>query len=127
MLKSKFYYIFAVLLLIVFFIQHNILKKLAIPLSESKLIESYLINGILVFSFLFLVKIFHQKIKNNIGFLFFGFSLLKFVLFFIYINPTYKQDSVTTVTEFTSFFVPYFICIAIEILFLAKLLNKLKF
>lgn len=127
MLKSKFYYIFASLLLISFFIHHTVLEKLTIPLSDSKLIEAYLINSILVFSFLLLVKFFYQKIKNNIGYLFMIFSLLKFVLFFIFINPTYKQDSVTTVTEFSSFFIPYFICITIEIFFLTKLLNKLKF
>lgn len=127
MLKSKFYYIFALILVVSFFIQHSFLKQIAVPLTNSKLIEAYLINGIIVFSFLLLVKFKLQKIKNNIGFIFIAFSFLKFIFFYILINPTYKEDSVTTVTEFTSFFIPYFICTTIEIVFLSKLLNELKF
>ena len=126
-LKSIFIYGFTLLLVISFFIHYTVLKNLSISLSSSKLIEAYLINGLLVILFLIIIKIFLQKIKTNLGFIFIAFSLLKFVLFFIFINPTYKLDNTTTIVEFTSFFIPYSICIIIEILFLAKLLNNLKF
>lgn len=126
-LKSIFIYGFALILVISFFIHFSILKNLTVSLSSSKLIESYLINGLLVIIFFVIIKFFLQKIKTYLGFIFIAFSLLKFALFFIFINPTYKLDNATTIVEFTSFFVPYFICLIIEILFLSKLLNNLKF
>ena len=127
LLKNTFYYIFGALLLISFYIHYLVLKSQEIPLNNSKLIESYLINGGLVFSFLLAIKFFHTKFKDNIGYIFIAVSLLKFVLFFIFINPTYKLDDHISTIEFTSFFIPYFICMLVEIIFLSKFLNNLKF
>jgi hypothetical protein len=125
--KTTFHFGFSIILIILFFVHQTILKSYYIPLSNSKLIESYLINGLLVISFFLLIKFKLQKIKTNLGFIFIAFSLLKFVLFFIFIYPTYKLDSSISTVEFTSFFIPYFICLFTEIFFLTKLLNNLKF
>ncbi len=126
-LKNKLFFGFIVVFLTSFLIQRYILEKHAIPLTASKIVASYLINGIFVYLFFLLIHFFLEKVKNYLGFIFIGFSLLKFVLFFIFIYPTYKLNGAISSMEFTSFFIPYGICLLFEIVFLGKLLNNLKF
>ncbi|WP_299332689.1 DUF6168 family protein [uncultured Psychroserpens sp.] len=96
------------------------------PLFENKIVMAYLINGvlaILIYAFLFKMK---DKLERQIGFLFIGGSLLKFVVFFILFYASYKADGNISRLEFTAFFVPYLLCLIIETMSLAKWLNKLE-
>lgn len=126
-IKNITLYIFGIIIVLSFGIQFFILENASILLKDSKIIESYLINVTLVGIFFLLIKLFLSKIKHNLGFLFIAFSLLKFILFFIFIKPIYKLDGTISIMEYTSFFIPYFICLLGEILILTKLLNNLKF
>lgn len=126
-LKNRFYYIFVFALIVIFLCHYFVLNHFNIPIIQSKLIESYLINGLLVISFFLLIKLYLKKIKNNLGFIFIALSLLKFILFFIFINPSFKLDNTISTMEFTSFFIPYFFCLFVEVYYLSKLLNNLKF
>lgn len=92
---------------------------------DNLIIRSYLVNGLLaslIFIILFLLK---EKLKNQIGFLFIAGSLLKFIVFFIFFYPIYRQDGVMEKVEFYAFFVPYLIALFIETFYIFKMLKKL--
>ena len=93
----------------------------------NKITESYLINIITAFILYYIIDKYKAKFKDNVGFIFMLSSFFKFGLFFIFINPSYKSDGITTKLEFLTFFIPYAICLIIEIRALIKLLNKLDY
>lgn len=101
------------------------LNYLEYPLFENKIILAYIVNvvlAILIFAFLLKMK---EKYKEQLGFLFIGGSLLKFVAFFIFFYGSYKADGSISKLEFAAFFIPYLLCLVIETSSLAKWLNKL--
>ena len=51
-------------------------------------------------------------------------SGLKFVVFFILFYPEYQRDGTMQTSEFTAFFVPYALCLVIEVFYLSKQLNN---
>jgi uncharacterized membrane protein YidH (DUF202 family) len=77
-----------------------------------------LISGVLLFQF-------RVKLADKLGFIYFGLSLVKFVFFFLLFYPTYKEDGDVSRAEFSTFFIPYAICLALETRFLVKELNKM--
>lgn len=116
----------ATLLLAVAFCLHLvILKGLQAPLFDNQIIASYIVNlGLIVtiFGFLF---VFRDRLKNQLGFLFIGGSVLKFAVFFMFFYPGYKADGAISKFEFAAFFVPYAIGLILETISLSKWLNKL--
>jgi len=86
---------------------------------------SYIINAVLAALIYITLYLFRRKLKNYIGFLFMGGSFLKFAVFFILFYPDYKADGDINATEFAAFFIPYAICLVIETVFTAKMLQKL--
>ncbi|EDP69569.1 hypothetical protein FBALC1_00405 [Flavobacteriales bacterium ALC-1] len=112
-------------LTIVFGLHIAALYALELPLFEHKIVLAYIVNAllaILIFAFLHKMK---EKYKEQLGFLFIGGSLLKFVAFFIFFYESYKADGSISKLEFAAFFTPYILCLIIETLSLAKWLNKL--
>ncbi len=109
--------------------------KLQLFLSKIYLIDaikniitiSYLLNSSLVVLFFVFIDLFTHKFKNQIGFVFIGFSFLKFVLFFVFIYPTYNQDGNLSKQEMITFFIPYCVCLVYESIIVSKTLNNLKF
>jgi hypothetical protein len=83
------------------------------------------VNGILATSIYIGLYLAREKLKNQIGFLFMGGSLLKFVFFFIIFYPVYNTDDTMDKMEFSAFFLPYTIALIIETVFMAKTLNKM--
>tara|TARA_R110002049_G_scaffold2056_6_gene14885 strand:- start:1204 stop:1473 length:270 start_codon:yes stop_codon:yes gene_type:complete len=87
------------------------------------IVLAYLLNMVLaliIFSALYGYRV---KYRDQIGFLFLGGSMLKFLFFFIVFYPFYNADGNMESLEFTSFFVPYFVCLLLETLFTARMLN----
>jgi hypothetical protein len=112
--------------IIVFFVHQFFLEKQQLPIYANKIVLAYVINSLLA-STIFLTHFFlRNKYRNQLGFLFMYGSLLKFIVFFIFFNPSYKADGTTSRLEFLAFFVPYLLCLIIEIRFLIKLLNLPK-
>lgn len=102
------------------------LSSKSLPLYDNKIVLAYIINAILaivIFGFLFKMK---DKYKEQLGFLFLGGSVLKFVVFFIVFYPVYKADGTISKLEFAAFFVPYILSLILETLSLAKWLNKME-
>ena len=114
------------LLSLAFAIHIFALSSKSLPLYDNKIVLAYIVNGllaILIFGFLFKMK---EKYKEQLGFLFLGGSVLKFVVFFMVFYPVYKADGSITKLEFAAFFVPYILSLILETLSLAKWLNKME-
>ena len=99
------------------------LERLQLPLFDNKIVLAYIINislAALIYIGLFLLR---KKQESNLGFIFMLGSLIKFGVFFLIFYPGYKANNDIQTLEFTTFFIPYAICLIIETFFLTKLLN----
>jgi Na+-translocating ferredoxin:NAD+ oxidoreductase RnfD subunit len=115
--------LFATLLL--FFIGHiGVLYFLEAPLFQNRIILSYSVNYLLALGLLYFVQSNFNKQASNTAFIFLLGSAIKFGVFFILFYPHYNADSQMQTTEFAAFFVPYAICLTLEVLFLSKELNN---
>ncbi|WP_282122609.1 DUF6168 family protein [Algibacter mikhailovii] len=90
-----------------------------------QLIYSYAINILLACGVIILLFVFKKKLQDQLGFLFMGASMLKFVFFFVLFYPEYNADGDLTRLEFLTFFIPYAICLITESVVLSKFLNSL--
>lgn len=91
-----------------------------------QLVKSYLLNLVMAAMVFFSIYGFRNKYRDLLGFFFLGGSLLKFLLFFIFLYPGYHRDGVLERIEFLAFFVPYLFSLIIETFFLVKLLNTVE-
>lgn len=66
-----------------------------------------------------------ERYKNSLGFLFMGGSFLKFTVFFIFFYPAYKEDGEIGKQEFSTFFIPYAVCLFFETKALIHRLSQL--
>lgn len=100
------------------------LNKLELPLFNNKIVLAYIINfslAIFIYVGLYLLR---KKQESNLGFIFMTGSLIKFGIFFLIFYPGYKSDGEIQTLEFTTFFIPYAVCLIIETYYLTKLLNS---
>ncbi len=107
-----------------FLIHITLLYLIGLPLFENSIISSYVVNtllAVLIFTALYLMK---EKFRNQIGFLFMGGSFLKFLVFFVFFYPIFRQDGVIINLEFASFFVPYSISLLFETLGVIRILKN---
>lgn len=113
-------------LALAFVIHAYILSLKSYPLFDNKIVLAYVVNAVLaifIFGFLFKMK---EKFKSQLGFLFLGGSVLKFIVFFVLFYPFYKADGTISKLEFAAFFVPYILSLVLETTSLAKWLNKME-
>lgn len=68
---------------------------------------------------------FREKYATSLGFIFFGSSLLKFALFFVFFYPFYHADGDVGKAEFATFFIPYALALIVETRFLVAEMNKM--
>lgn len=114
------------LLGVAFFLHTAILQNAGLPMSGDKIVLSYVINFLLASIIYIGLYSFRNKIKTQIGFIFMAGSFLKFIVFFILFYPSYKTDGDMGSSEFAAFFVPYAICLVVETVFTAKMLQKME-
>lgn len=120
----RYVLLLSVSLLAVFGLHILILNYQQLPLFEHQIVKAYIVNyvlAVLIFFALFRLK---KKFNDQLGFIFMGGSLLKFLFFFILLYPDYKADQKLQTIEFVSFFVPYSFSLLIETLAVIKILNK---
>lgn len=126
--RSISFIIFLFIVLIISFCIHiTVLYFLELNLFEHKISLSYVVNFLLAFTVLFFVEKALSKKSAQAGFIFMGGSGIKFLFFFILFYPSYNSDGVMKTIEFTSFFVPYAICLILEVAYLSKELNNQTF
>ena len=90
------------------------------------LAASYLFNFVMAYGIVTGLYLVRFRMKQQIGFLFIGGSLLKFLVFFLFFYPSFKVDETIGRAEFLSFFVPYFLALATETYFTASMLKDLE-
>ena len=126
MVKSIFFFTIRLLIWIsgLFLLHILVLHLIGKPLFENFIFTSYIFNftiTIIFFSFLLISSTFND---SSLGWVFFITSVLKFLAFFIIIYPFFKLDNIIQKIELLNFFIPYTICLTIEIRQLSKILNS---
>lgn len=120
----KFSISLLIILAIVFGIHIAVLNQLGRPLFDDRILAAYLINyflAVLIYLMLFLLR---NKMTDQLGFLYMGGSIVKFIFFFIFFYPFYKIDGKLDSFEFAAFFTPYVISLIFETLGSIKILKK---
>ena len=127
MLKAilKFSSFLVAILSVIFALHILVLYMLELSLFADRIVTSYFVNIILAVIIYAVMLLLKEKYLNQLGFIFMFGSFFKFIVFFIVLYPFYKADGMITKTEFTSFFIPYVVCLIIEISSLSKWLNKM--
>jgi hypothetical protein len=122
---ERFVLILFSILAVAFIIHISIFSFLNYDLFASRIITSYVGNFVLtvvIFAYIYKNRI---KKTERLGFFFLGGSMIKFMLFFIFLNPFFMEDGFVSRLEFLSFFIPYSVALTVETQQLIKELNKL--
>jgi hypothetical protein len=94
------------------------------PLFEHQIILAYSVNFLLAILVFIAMLFFSKKATAYLGYIFMYGSLFKFTIFFIFFYPNYNKTSGSSKQEFIAFFVPYLVCLILEIKSLIRLLNS---
>lgn len=125
-LVTSYVLLLTVSLSILLLIHVQIQSYLNIPPWSDMLLLSYVLNFILALAIFLSLYTLRKRFKNQIGFLYMGGSLLKFLIFFLVFYPGFRADGIVTKSEFAAFFIPYLLCLILETVYTAKMLNALK-
>jgi hypothetical protein len=112
----------AAIAFLVHFLVNTLIEESA---TVNQLIYSYVINVLLACGVIILLFLLRKKLKDQLGFLFMGSSMLKFIFFFVLFYPEYNADGDLTRLEFLTFFIPYVVCLIAESVILSMFLNRL--
>ncbi|MEX0314694.1 MAG: DUF6168 family protein [Allomuricauda sp.] len=123
---AQFLALLVILLFVSFGLHILVLSNMELPTLDNLIVRSYVVNGLLAAIIFMLLYKFRQKLKNQIGFLFMGGSLLKFLFFFLLFYPTYKSDGDMSGLEFGAFFIPYAVALFLETSYTSKMLKNLE-
>ncbi|MEJ2583927.1 MAG: DUF6168 family protein [Robiginitalea sp.] len=121
------YFISLLVVLGVSFAIHTVVRSQSgLPPTGDLLVVSYLFNFFMAFVIVAGLYVVRSRMKQQIGFLFIGGSLVKFLVFFLLFYPSFTADEIISRAEFSSFFVPYFLSLAKETYFTASMLRNLE-
>lgn len=120
----KFTLIIVLLLGAAYFLQSKVINP-SLTLDQNNLLEfSYLFNFAFTFVLMLNIFVFKKVLQENLGFVYLGISTLKLVLFY-YIVKT-KNIEIEK-SDFLLFFVPFVLCLGIEIFYVSKILNSVNY
>lgn len=91
---------------------------------EKHIVLTYSFNFILAVLFFFILLYFKEKKSTQLGFIFLFSSVLKFILFLIFLGPILKTGEGLRSAEFASFFIPYSVSLSAEVYYLSRILSK---
>lgn len=123
---SRFLLILALSFGILFLMHFYLLHIFDFDVLGNRIVSAYLVNFVLVAAIYTALYALRNKIKDQIGFLFMGGSLVKFLVFFAVFYPSYRSDGVMDKLEFAAFFVPYALGLILETIFTVKMLKLYK-
>ena len=123
-LPIRFSLLLAFIMAIVFFSHYFMLGHLGLPPLADMVLVSYMVNYLMAVSIFVGLYSARKRLRNALGFLFMGGSLIKFIVFFIIFYPVYRADGEMQKTEFAAFFVPYLTALVLETYFASKMLNQ---
>ncbi len=120
----KFSFLLLFLLLISLAVHLYVLDSLGMPLFDNMILRAYAVNYILAVAIYGILYLLQDRFTAQLGFLYMGGSLVKFLVFFLVFYPSYKLDGNMSTPEFAAFFVPYAISLIFETTGIIKFLKK---
>ncbi|OFZ58095.1 MAG: hypothetical protein A3D92_02690 [Bacteroidetes bacterium RIFCSPHIGHO2_02_FULL_44_7] len=84
---------------------------------------NYCFNYTIALLFFGVLLIYKDRKPERLGYVFLIASLLKFLLFFLIIYPSLGDNHSVRSPQFFSFFIPYLVCVILEITSIIRLLN----
>ena len=124
MKSSKFIFSLFIVLAITFGLHIWVTHEMNFSFSISKIGISYTINYFIAIAIFKLFSVFINRKSEIPGFIFLFGSLLKFVIYFLVLRPIISETESISKVEFSFFFIPYAICLIIEIYFLVNVLRS---
>lgn len=113
-----------VLLSVAFGAHYFALLQMDISFTTSQLIINYVVNLLLAVT-IFLIILRVQKVNADIiGYVFLFGSMFKFLIYFVALKPLLIEDGAVEKAKFFFFFLPYSLCLIIEVIYLIKMLNN---
>ncbi len=124
MKSNKFIFTLFIVLSITFGIHIWVTHEMNFSFNISKIGISYTINYFIAIAIFKLFTVFINKKSEILGFIFLFGSLFKFVIYFLVLRPIISETESISKVEFSFFFIPYAICLIIEIYFLVNVLRS---
>ena len=124
MKSNKFIFTLFIVLAIIFGLHIWVTHEMNFSLNISKIGICYTVNYIIAIAIFKLFTVFIDKKSELLGFIFLFGSLFKFVIYFLVLRPIISETESISKVEFSFFFIPYAICLVIEIYFLVKTLHS---
>ena len=124
MKSNKFIFTLFIVLAITFGLHIWVTHEMNFSFSISKIGISYTINYFIAIAIFKLFSVFINKKSEILGFIFLFGSLFKFVIYFLVLRPIISETESISKVEFSFFFIPYAICLIIEIYFLVNVLRS---
>ena len=84
----------------------------------------YAINASIAIFVYWTVFLLRNNSKGYLGYYFLLGTFIKFLIFFIFVLPIFKDDNIVSRAEFFTFFIPYFLSLMVETKSLISLLNS---
>ena len=84
----------------------------------------YAVNALIAIFVFWTAFLLRSNSKGYLGHYFLLGTFIKFFIFFIFVLPIFKDDSIVSKTEFFTFFIPYFLSLMVETKSLISLLNS---
>lgn len=120
----KFTLIFSFILGVAYVIQVKFLQS-TISDEDAILIKfSYLFNFAFTYFLMLNIILFQKKLKDKLGFVYLGVSMLKFAIFFFLLKI---QNIEVNKSDFLLFIIPFVLCLGIEIFYVVRILNSFNY
>lgn len=88
-------------------------------------LESYVFNYVIAILCFFALDLSKKKFSETLGFVFLSLSALKFLFFFVLFYPSFQADGIMDRVEFFNFFIPYSVCLFVEVYNVLKGLKRI--
>ena len=127
MIRKSFTFLLQLIiaLILVGVLHYGVLFANEWPISFTDMTWAYFLNLALAYGIYFAMLQFAAQQSKHLGFLFLIGSALKFVAYFVILQPIFSRDGSLSKTEFFYFFIPYLTCLIAETLALVKLLREI--
>lgn len=120
----KFTLIFSFILGLSYVLQVKFLQT-SLTQEDASLIKfSYLFNFAFTYLLMLNIILFQNKLKDKLGFVYLGISMLKFAVFFFL---TKTENIEINKSDFLLFIIPFVLCLGVEIFYVVRILNSFNY
>jgi hypothetical protein len=120
----KFTLVFSFIIGLAYILQVKFIQPI-LTTEEAVLVKfSYVFNFAFTYILLLNIILFQKKLKDNLGFVYLGISMLKFGIFFFLIK---FQNIEINKSDFLHFIIPFVLCLGVEIFYVVRILNTINY